>query len=131
MKIQELLLKQYPGEIEITGIFDKTTDKLVRNFQSENKLNINGIVDFKTYNTMLGNIENNNETHTAVVINKNGAFVYQKPMINSNIVEISVNMQIQSNIYNYYFKFIFVFSIWFRLPSYNKKIYFNFKNFLQ
>ena len=86
-KIQELLLKQYPGEIEITGIFDKTTDKLVRNFQSENKLNINGIVDFKTYNTMLGNIENNNETHTAVVINKNGAFVYQKPMINSNIVD--------------------------------------------
>lgn len=85
-KVQELLLKEYP-ETSITGIFDETTDKLVRNFQSKHRLDINGIVDFKTYNIMLGNIENTNNTRIAVVVNKHGAFVYQKPMTNANIVD--------------------------------------------
>lgn len=85
-KVQELLSKEYPGTA-ITGVFDDTIDKLVRDFQSKHGLDINGIVDFKTYNIMLGNIENTNNTRIAVVVNKHGAFVYQKPMTTANIVD--------------------------------------------
>ena len=87
-KVQELLLKEYPdANISINGIFDEDIDKLVKYFQSENGLNINGIVDFKTYNTMLQNIENKSNKKLAIVINKHGAFVYDKPMNNTNIVD--------------------------------------------
>lgn len=85
-KVQELLKKEFP-EISINGVFDETTDKYLREFQSEHGLNINGIVDYRTYNILLGNFENKNNLRFAVVVNKHGAFVYEKPMNNSNIVD--------------------------------------------
>lgn len=85
-RVQELLAKEYP-DITINGIFDDSTDKFVRDFQSKHGLNIDGIVDFRLYNLLLGNIEENGNLRLAVVINKHGAFVYDKPTKNGNIVD--------------------------------------------
>ena len=86
-KVQELLSKKYP--LNINGIFDEDTDKAVRNFQSENNINPDGIVDFRTYNELLKIEENNSERNAkiGVIINKYGIFVYEKPSMESNIID--------------------------------------------
>ena len=75
-------------ELEVNGIFDETMDNIVRMYQSIMGLEPNGIVDNRTYMTLLN--DNNIETYekTAVVVNKNGAFVYRFPSLSEDIVDV-------------------------------------------
>jgi peptidoglycan L-alanyl-D-glutamate endopeptidase CwlK len=42
--------------LQVTGVFDYLTDEVVRDFQAENKLVIDGIVGPKTWNALLGKV---------------------------------------------------------------------------
>lgn len=85
-KLQEALNKTKDYELKITGIFDDDTDKAVRDFQSNNGFTVDGIVNFKLYNAIISNNDYDGEK-LAVVVNKSGAYVYDNPMNNANIVD--------------------------------------------
>ena len=86
-KLQELLngTKMY-HPLNITGVFDELTDKCVRHLQSVFGLDIDGVVTEKFYNMLL-NAVSPALVQKGLVINKYGAYVYQKPYIGSSIVD--------------------------------------------
>jgi len=42
--------------LSVTGVFDKLTDEVVRDFQAENKLTVDGIVGQRTWSALLGKV---------------------------------------------------------------------------
>jgi peptidoglycan hydrolase-like protein with peptidoglycan-binding domain len=87
-EIQELLnkTKLLDTILPINGIFDSVMDEAVRKFQSLVGDTIDGIVDEKLYNTLMNQISEA-KVKLGVIVNKFGAYVYQKPSLNSNIVD--------------------------------------------
>lgn len=49
-------LNQNYNGLEVTGVFDALTEEVVRNFQAENKLAVDGIVGPATWNVLLGKV---------------------------------------------------------------------------
>lgn len=87
-KIQELLnATKLFSPIEVNGIFDAATDKAARIYQSSNGLTIDGVITDKMYNMLLNQVRNVVEK-VGLVVNKYGAYVYQQPYIDANIVDV-------------------------------------------
>lgn len=68
-------------------MYDSNTELAVKNFQSSQSLAITGIVDAKTYLTLIDN-PNERTIITGIVINESGSRVYTYPNVYSNIVDI-------------------------------------------
>ena len=69
INIQEKLSRLFK-DVKITGVFDEDTDRFVRLFQSNyDFLDINGIVDNKTYNTLINAIISDDNNIYGAVIN--------------------------------------------------------------
>ena len=88
-EIQEMLNNiGHPYELDVNGVFDEHMDQVIRIFQSNNGLDVTGIVDIRTYNAIVNKSnEEGTDERTAVVVNKNGALVYQRPSTFSNVVD--------------------------------------------
>lgn len=72
---------------DINGLFDGLMEDVVKLFQSDHGLDITGIVDIRTYESIVNAIDDVKE-RTAVVVNKFGAQVFEKPSIFSKIVDL-------------------------------------------
>ena len=87
--IQQLLNLALPeSNIAITYRFDRLTDSAVRNFQSQNGLIVDGVVDNTTYTKLLENVKENKKGSYIQIINKSGAYVYKNADVNSTIIQI-------------------------------------------
>lgn len=86
--VQTLLNKYLIKPINITNEYDYQTERAVKEFQSSNGLEVNGIVDNNTYTKLLEKTRENNSSEYMQVINTNGALVYEKPDESSTVVQI-------------------------------------------
>ena len=43
----------HPYELDVNGVFDEHMDQVIRIFQSNNGLDVTGIVDIRTYNAIV------------------------------------------------------------------------------
>lgn len=68
-------------------MYDSNTEQAVKKFQSAQKLSITGIVDSKTYLSLIKD-PNEKTMITGIVINESGSRVYTYPNVYSNIVDI-------------------------------------------
>jgi peptidoglycan hydrolase-like protein with peptidoglycan-binding domain len=84
--VQELLNRTKLVDIPINGVFDETTDKAVRIYQSHIKDDIDGVVDDKLYNALI-NETIDDGTRLGIVVNKYGAYVYREMSYESDIVD--------------------------------------------
>lgn len=71
---------------DVNGIFDEWMEGIVRLYQSDHGLDVTGIVDIRTYNSIVNDLPETKEK-TAIVVNRYGTPVYEKPSVNSNIVD--------------------------------------------
>ena len=67
-------------------IYDKNTEKAVRQFQSNQDIPITGVVDSKTYLALTKNPSEKNQI-TGIVINESGSRVYTYPNMYSSVVD--------------------------------------------
>ena len=88
LEIQNLLNKTKLFNLELNGVYDAITSQAVREYQSSVGLPPTGNVNDKTYNYLLNSNTEIVGQRVAVVMNKNGAFVYIKPSLLSDIVGI-------------------------------------------
>lgn len=67
-------------------MYDKNTEKAVRQFQSNQDIPITGVVDSKTYLALTKNPNEKNQI-TGIVINESGSRVYTYPNMYSSVVD--------------------------------------------
>lgn len=67
-------------------MYDKNTEKAVRQFQSNQDIPITGVVDSKTYLALTKNPNKKNQI-TGIVINESGSRVYTYPNMYSSVVD--------------------------------------------
>lgn len=88
MNLQILLSKAYP-DININGMFDEQTEVVVKQYQSDNGLTIDGIVNDKVFAHILDSTDSEFKEHVVgVVVNKNGTFCYKNASYNSNVTMV-------------------------------------------
>lgn len=85
-EIQELLNATKKYSLKVNGVFDSEMDSAVRTYQSDHGLDVDGIVNDRMYN-MLKNGAGETPEKMAVVVNKYGAYIYDKPDYASSIVD--------------------------------------------
>lgn len=88
MNLQILLSKAYP-DININGMFDEQTKVIVKQYQSDNGLTIDGIVNDKVFAHILSSTDSKfKEYIVGIVVNKNGTFCYKNASYNSNVTMV-------------------------------------------
>lgn len=86
--VQEMLNKVLDEDqrIPVTGVFDHETDIAVREYQKKLGLDtVDGVVNTKLYNNLLN--DTNKSNPTGIVVNKDGAYLYEAPSFDSRIVD--------------------------------------------
>lgn len=85
------MLKKLGYIIGNNYLYDETTKNAVKKFQSEHGITPNGVVDNETYVALVNayNLKSNMSGTGVIgtIVNKNGAYVYEYPTVNSNIVD--------------------------------------------
>lgn len=71
---------------DVNGVYDKWFEGIVRQYQSDHNLTVTGIIDMRTYNSIVNALPETKE-RTAVVVNKFGAQVFKDPSIFSDVVD--------------------------------------------
>lgn len=87
-KVQESLNKILKPEsrIAITGVYDKETERAVREWQSLNNRNITGNVDIRDYLAIINEADDDAGLNMyAAIINKTGAYSYALPDSTSSV----------------------------------------------
>lgn len=85
--VQGMLNATNVANLNINGIYDKTTENAVKSFQSLKGLGITGKIDEMTY-LALQDSTSNNGTSIGIVINKSGTNAYLLPDMNSNTISV-------------------------------------------
>ena len=85
-EIQELYNQTKLFKLSINGVFDEKMDKATREYQSSIGADVTGIVDSRLYNELMNQTIVTGD-HKGVVVNKYGAYVYNKASLNANIVD--------------------------------------------
>ena len=85
-EIQELYNQTKLFKLSINGVFDEKMDKATREYQSSIGADVTGIVDSRLYNELMNQTIVTGD-RKGVVVNKYGAYVYNKASLNANIVD--------------------------------------------
>ena len=85
-EIQELYNQTKMFKLPVNGIFDEIMDKTTREYQSSIGVDVTGIVDSRLYNELMNQTIVTGD-RKGVVVNKYGAYVYNKASLNANIVD--------------------------------------------
>lgn len=95
MNVQQMLNATKLFDLTVNGIYDEETAQAVKEYQYSVNLPPTGVLNQKTYNALLNNVQADTSARLATVINKYGAYIYRNPMLTSDIVG---TVSYQSNI---------------------------------